>query len=100
MSSYVGVYYTKFEPFSREKKVTRVDFFEASAGFSKESPGIRARTLKIEAIMRPAEQGGRGGRCSGGCRPASCCVFVSLSFRGIHIQPKPIMDSILPKVSP
>jgi len=28
---YVGDYYTKFEPFSREKKVARVDFLEASA---------------------------------------------------------------------
>jgi hypothetical protein len=30
MSCYVGIYYTKFLPFSREKKVARVDFLEAT----------------------------------------------------------------------
>jgi hypothetical protein len=34
MSCYVGDYYTKFEPFSGEKKVARVDFLEVSAGLS------------------------------------------------------------------
>ena len=36
---------------------------------------------KVEAFMRPAEQGGRGGRCSGGLPPRLMLRHFPLSFR-------------------
>ena len=38
-------------------------------GSSKRIARIRASSLKVEALLRPAPQGGRGGRCSGGLPP-------------------------------
>ena len=80
MSCYVGDYYSKFEPSSREKKVARVDFLEASAGSSERITEFGCDPLEVEAFLRPAPQGGAAG-VRGGCRPASCCVFISSGFR-------------------
>jgi hypothetical protein len=40
MSCYVGNYYTKFEPSSREKKVAWIDFLDDSTGSLKKIPRI------------------------------------------------------------
>jgi len=47
--------------------------------FQRESPGFNPDPLEIEAIMRPAEQGGRGGRCSGGGLPPRLMVRICFS---------------------
>ena len=40
----------------------------------------RGLPSEVEAFMRPAELGGRGGRCSGGCRPACLSLFHCISL--------------------
>jgi hypothetical protein len=51
------------------KRLLGLIFWRLQPDHQRESPGIWADSPRIEVFLRPAKQGRRGGRCSGGLPP-------------------------------
>ena len=64
--------------FRERKRLLGLISLQFQPDLQRKSPEIRASSLEIVVFLRPAEQGGRGGRCSGGAAALSLAAFLFL----------------------